>query len=140
MSIEAAIYTILAAATDVTDLTSTRIYDDAADQDPTLPYITAFKVDDVHVHHMGGASGITEARVQVDVYAASSVSRFNVFDAVRNALDGYVGTSSSVVISKCFLLSDRGVYIAPYEGERFGIYRSIMDFEIAYFESVPTFA
>jgi len=139
MSVQSAIYTLLAAATDVTDLTSTRIYYDAADQAPTKPYITIFKVSDVHVHHMGGASGITEARIQVDAYAASPESRQAVFDAVRNALDGYVGTSDSVVISKCFLSSDNDLYIAPYEGERFGTYRSIMDFEIAYFESVPTF-
>jgi hypothetical protein len=139
MSIESAIYTLLAADTDLTDLVSTRIYDDAADQNPTLPYLTVFRVSEPHTHEMQGAAGMTHPRMQIDVFAENGISRFATTEAVREALDGYRGTSDSVVISKCFLVNRFDQYEDPVEGERFGTWRSTMDFEISHAESVPTF-
>jgi hypothetical protein len=64
------------------------------------PFLTVQRISDVNAHHMGGAAGITAPRMQVDVFARDGVTRTNIAEGIRQALDGYVGTSGSTAIQK----------------------------------------
>lgn len=139
MSIYAALYARLGAVSGVTDLVSTRIYPLVAPQNASLPLVVVNRIGEIHEHHTTAAAGIARASMQIDCWAATLDAAVAVGDAVRAALDGWSGTSASIVV-RSVTLNDRDESMEPpQDGEEFGDYRSRLDFTCWYQVSVPTF-
>ena len=145
MSVESALYSYLSGIAGVTSLlgsgSSFRLYPDLAPASVARPYATLFVVSTNRVRLVTGPGGIAAARVQIDVWAITSLSRSSVSDALRVALDGYRGSMGSE------LLDVRGVIVdgpfnsmeRPEDATEVPIYRARMDVEIIYAETIPTF-
>lgn len=71
-------------------LVSDRIYPDVTDQKRILPYIV-FELDSEQgTPHMTGVATLAQATVQFTVWAATSLSRTSVNDALRALLDAEI--------------------------------------------------
>ena len=107
-TIETAMVDILEAESDVTDLTSTRIYPaDTVPDNTTKPYITYSRISTPRVNNLSGPDGMAEPRFQFNCIGSSYKSAVQVSNAVRGAFDGYSGTSDSVVIGNV-MVEDEG--------------------------------
>lgn len=88
------IFATLAADVPLAALVGDRIFRDTADQKTTLPYIV-FEVDSEEgVHNMTGTASLARTLVQFTVWAATTLSRADVNDALRTLLDGTVNATS----------------------------------------------
>lgn len=144
MSIQAAIYEHLIADTTVLGLVSTRVYVDVAPHSAVgLNHITYQVISAQHVHDLGAASGLVRKRIQIDVWATTSITRDSISEAIREAMDGYSGdmgaVGATVDVRDCYLDNEVDGYEVPETKNEFGIFRRTMDFMIWHTESVPTF-
>jgi len=144
MSIESALYTRLKAVSAVTTIVGTgnsaRIYPDVAPPSATLSYITYTVVSDSSEQHMTAAAGLASAVIQIDCWAASSVNRGALREAVRGALDGArQQTWGTVQVRSVMREQSRSTWEKPEDGSEVGVFRASMDFRFWYVESVPTF-
>lgn len=110
--IKQAIYAYLAAQTDITDITSTRIY-------PTLrPPRAGFPTDSIAFDRTGkgkdythdGASGLITETFQFSCFSSSDLQAENIADELETSLESMIGTYSTLKVSKCFLDSQTDVY------------------------------
>lgn len=141
MNLKENVHDWLASIGGVTDaVAAADIYIEVADSGATVPYITIAQISTDHEHHMGGASGLAQARMQIDVWADSETNRNTVSEALRDAFDGYSGTmgDDSVNVRSVFLAEEAETYEPPTDGSQQGVYRNRMDFTIWYVESVPS--
>lgn len=93
-----ATYSILAAASDVTDLVSTRIYPELAPENVTLPYVVFSVISTIPSDIKDGGSPIDRVNVQLDIYASTTVERDSIGEATRTALDRFSGTAGTVSV------------------------------------------
>ena len=140
---EAALYTYLSGLTLTVANPSTgvgsRIYPGTAPQDTAYPRITFKVFTDKPEHHMAGASGISEAMVQIDVWALSSVDRRNIGNLVKNAMDGLISNSmGGLQVGQVFLKDRRNTEEKPENESENAIFRMSMDFTVWRAEDIPT--
>lgn len=145
MSMRTALHAELADDTTIAGLVGIRIRPGVAGKADALPYIVYNKITDVPAHHMTAAAGLTTTHWQIDCYAGSASAADTLAEAVRDALDGFpAGTMGSgdntANVRGCRLHGTTDDYIPPAEGQEYGVYRRIMEFEIWHTQSVPTFA
>ena len=103
----------LLTGTAVAALVADRIYPHWAPQGitPGQAYLVVLQISAVRTHHTLGASGLVEARVQVDVFAGSLRAADELAKAVRQRLDGYRGpitvgtggTAETLTLQQCHL-------------------------------------
>ena len=129
-----ALYTILAAATDLTDLVSTRIYPDKAPQGVTAPYVVFQRISGVHLQSHQGSSGLTFPRFQFDAWASQRSAAENIGNEIRLAIQGYSNQSpvSGTVIQAILAENDAGGY-----DDETQLFRHRSDFFIHHDEEVP---
>ncbi len=84
-----ALYSILTADSDVTDLVSTRVYPDQAPQKSESPYIVFQKISGVPVDSHDGGSGLVFRRFQFTSYAETRLLADQIDEAVRVVLLGF---------------------------------------------------
>lgn len=111
---EPALINLLLAADPVVALAGRRVYPAKRPQDSALPAVVLRKVSHGGGHTMDGPEGCTEARVQLDCYGGTYDAAATLARTVRNALVGYEGTASGVVIQQIFLADERDT---PTDGE-----------------------
>lgn len=92
----------------ITDVVGDRISSVWAEQDLQVPYIVVTTLAKERFHHMGGPSGLVEARIDVDIVAKTRRDCDLLADAVRKCLDGYtgevcIGEQESLFIQQCHL-------------------------------------
>jgi len=68
------------------------------------------RISNVGDHHMGGASGISRPRVQIDCYARDIDTASALADLVKGRLDGYSGLMDTVVVQGCFFETEDDDY------------------------------
>lgn len=102
-----------------------RIFPNLGKHDAGRPYVVYTVVDDTPLQVVGGDTGGSHARVQIDCYGEGYDSVHAVKAAVRNALDGYTGTSNGVVVKSSVLLEQADGYEPDTE-----LHRVRMDFSI----------
>ncbi|HOA28100.1 MAG TPA: DUF3168 domain-containing protein [Arachnia sp.] len=105
------------------------------------PYIVVSQISATRPHHMGGPSGLVEARVQVDVFAEARAACEALASDVRRALDGYRGAvsagASTLILQQCHL--DNELYeLESWDeyAEAPALARVTQDYLIAHHESV----
>jgi len=125
----------LRAQSSITDLTGTRIRASQAGEDDDLPYVTLIMVSDPSVYHMGGASGIAQARIQIDCIGSLPLEATNVAEAIRSSISGFRGTMGTVAVRRCHKADRAGPdFFQAQDGKDKGKYRMRMDFMIDYNE------
>lgn len=103
--IEAAINSILLVA--LVASVEDRIYPGKAPQKVTTPYVVYSKISSPRDHTHDGASGLCKSRIQVAIFSEDYLEVKQVVDSVREALDGYKGTSEGVRIDSCLLINEQ---------------------------------
>lgn len=140
MSFESELYSYLTGQSALTDEVSTRIYPSMAPQNAVLPLIVYIKVTDEAEGHSTGASGMSLALYQFDIWAATNVSRITVSAALRGELDGFRGTlASSEWIHRCHMVNESDTAQLTQEGTEDQDFRTTQEYEIHYKRAVPTF-
>lgn len=90
--IEAGLFALLAADTQVQALCGTRIYPLLLPDAPTLPAVTYQTISSVSGYTNDGQTDATKARIQMDVWAQSYMVAKSLAEAIRHVLDAYSGT------------------------------------------------
>ncbi|MCP5017108.1 MAG: DUF3168 domain-containing protein [Ketobacter sp.] len=140
MTIESAIYSHLSTKSSITALVSDRIYPQIAPNSAEYPFITYNIVTEDHDHSMGGATGLANLILQLDVWASTVPTQVSLSEALRNALDGFKGLmgSEDLDIRNCFLQNRASFFEPRTEGKEIPDYRTTLDFSIWHVETVPT--
>ena len=97
-TIEEAIVYILVNDSDVNGLAGERVWPNLVPQGEKLPGITYQQISGPREQMMSGPAGMVRARYQLNCWAESYEAAKDLFDAVRLAMDSYIGTVLSVVI------------------------------------------
>ena len=139
MSIETAFYSYVTSKASITSLVSTRIYPLLAPDTPTYPLIVYTVFAEGHDHDMGGATGLADLTMQIDVWAKNIITRRTITEALRNELDGFQGDMGVELLNirKCFLEDRTHFFEKDNEGGG-TFYRTSMDFSIWHVETLPT--
>ena len=135
ITIEEGLRAFLVANVTVNGLVSGRVYPNKLPQTVTMPALTYQRIDTprVHSHDSSGSAGTAYPRIQFDCWAASYASAKSLSDALRGALNGYVGTMGTV--------NPVMVQSALQEDERFddfadaGVVRISCDFTVWHLET-----
>jgi hypothetical protein len=122
--IETALRSILVNDDTVAALT-TRCYPVMLPQNPTYPLILYTKISGERAHHLSGVSGHAHPRFQVEAWAETYTAAKTLAEAIREALDGYMGTDSGVEIGSCLIDSEHDIYEPELK-----VYRVLQDYMI----------
>ena len=106
MIVGKAIYHLLTNATDVTDIVSTRIYPEIAQQDADLPYIVYNVANNEPTDTKPEPSKLDTAQVEVNIYSDSYTECIDLAVAVRAALDRVKGTYAGVNVQSIQYLNE----------------------------------
>ena len=117
--IEKAIRSLLVANSGVNDLVSGRVYPYMRQQGQNFPAIV-YSLDSADPEHgLGGALSLTRATLSIENWSETYSGAKVLAEKVKNALDGYVGTSETVAIKSCYHYNDSGnVDISPIGMDR----------------------
>ena len=135
MIVGKAIYYLLTNATDVTDVVSTRIYPEIAQQDAALPYIVYNVANNEPTDTKPEPSKLDTAQVEVNIYSDSYTEAIDLAVAVRAALDRVKGTYSGVNVQSIQYLNEVIDFDEPQRAYNissdYDVRISRTDFEIA---------
>ncbi|MGE3623693.1 MAG: DUF3168 domain-containing protein [Bdellovibrionales bacterium] len=96
------------------------------------PALLITKVSGYRDQHLRGPSGWANPRFQIDCFAQTYMAAKELADAVRELMDGYVGTRKGTLIRDCSLSNERDNY-----EEDVKLYTVSLDFQIWNTESNP---
>ena len=140
------IRTYLLSKSSITSLIGTRVYPDYIPQkNSTYPAIVYQVISDTPDHTLAGAALHTGTRVQLDVYAETSLVRAQVVEALRNVLQGFppAGTttmgSSDSTVSSVKYLNSFDIYEPPQDNSDTGLFRNSTDYWFRLKRTAPTF-
>ena len=125
--IEYAILDLLIADGTVNGLVSGRIFPHTIPQaqgSSRLPAITYTRIGRPPVRNLGGPSGLSSPRIQYTCWATTYTGAKALAKAVREALDGFSGSQSGVVISDLEVADDNDIFVDPAISDaqrRFGV-------------------
>lgn len=106
MIVGKAIYYLLTNATDVTDIVSTRIYPEIAQQDADLPFIVYNVTNNEPTDTKRDVSQLDTAQIEVNIYSESYTQCIDLAAAVRTALDRIKGTYAGVDVQSIQYLNE----------------------------------
>lgn len=136
--VEKAIYTRLTTDATITAIIGTgdaaRCWPvNEAPQNPTDPYLIMQRVGSEPIENLSGGSGLIFAMIQVDAIGYVYLTIKDLADKVRQRLQGFRGTVSSIDIGGIRFLSDRDERIPSPHGREEALVRVSMDFEVQYY-------
>ena len=129
-SFESALAARLLAVTAVTDLVGTRItpIGSKASDNPTLPYLTYYRIGTTDERTMGGG-GVQTAELRIDIWAATQSEVVSIAQAIKGlsgtSLDWFAGASGGLTI-----LHTEKVAEADIPDSDPGIFHRFLDFEM----------
>lgn len=123
----------------VTDIVGTGIYGDKAPQKKEPPFITYEQTGGDAFYHSEGASGLAEATITLTCKAASYVKAHELYEVLRDELDGYRGDWDDTVIRGAFLTSPNNVSQPDTKGSDTSACAVRGSLTVHYFRAVPTF-
>lgn len=142
MSIADTIVSTLKASSAVTNVVSTRIFQDYAYAKAPMPYIVVNRISSERFPHMAGSSGVVRSRMQIDCTANTRASRDALGEAVRGTLDsvtGSIGTApNDQSVQNSSMEDDRHDTVPPKQGSQRGTFTRSMDFMVTHNETIPT--
>jgi hypothetical protein len=125
---QALVARLVAAATSA----SSRVYPVALQEGSALPAISYWRVSTVRDYKHGAASGLVQARMQVDCWAATYSAVKTLAAQVVTSLSGYSGTMGGVGgVATGFVFGVGEIDLPEQEA---GIHHVAVDFSIGYSE------
>jgi hypothetical protein len=88
-------------------------------------------------YHSGGASGLVEADIELMLTANTFPDARDLYDAVRNEIDGFSGVWGSTAIDQCMLSTPADGSPDPTQGDDTGFPTVQCVASVFYQESVP---
>ena len=134
---EDAVYAILTGDSDVSGLVGTRIYQHVAPQGTVQPLITFSRIGAQHESHMGGATGLANARIQVTSWDDTPEDAMTLAEHVRDALVPFKGSSGGAEISAVFLDGDSTDFEQLTAGRENFVYNVSQEYTFWFGESIP---
>lgn len=119
---------LLANATLSSEVGGNRIYPVRLPDGVTYPALSFQKISDLTEPHLGGASRIKRARLQVDTWADTPDKAWELADLVRTQLDGFNGVVDGVQFASSIIGSETDLYEDGIER-----YRVTSDYEVSYY-------
>ena len=136
---KAELFAYLNADAPLTVLVGARIFPQIAPPSASFPRVTITRIVNGHERHMLASSGLSRATYQIDSWALNSPSVEAVAEALRNALDGFIGKlMGGIDIRSIFLVDENDNIEEPTDGSDNSIYRISQDYTINHRESIPT--
>ena len=133
--IGAAINAVLAADSAVVAIVGTRIRPTIRPQDEALPAITYSLLSAERPQHYKAPSGLNMTRMEIKTWATGYDAAHSLFELVRLALDGYRGTSASIVIESVILENTRDADEGDIVDSEERFYAVVGEFAIAFQET-----
>lgn len=135
-NIFAGLYSHLTGDATLAALVSTRVYPGIAPDSAVFPYVVMTQAGYSGNHHLRGATTLISNLVQIDTYAATSVSAFAVRDAIKARINGaYDTTFGSVKVRACTKEAETVVMESPDDGSDTGEWRLVETYRITYEEA-----
>ena len=128
--IEEAVYSILSAATAVTDVVVLRIYPSFLPQDAALPAIVQERISTIRLSALSDDPDVSEARISISAMATSISVAHGLADNIRRAFHRYKGTAASVTIDDCWLENESSLYYSDIE-----VYQQSLDYMFRFTET-----
>ena len=131
----------LTADASVAALVGSRVRVNRSAQGDALPRIVITQVSGDHEHHLTGASGFVQGRIQIDCHAVYPYLADNLSEAVRQSLDGFNGLMGSTPVSTMHLSEERTISTPPNPGggDAEGVETNQTDYTVGWTVSIPTF-
>ena len=128
-TIQASLNAYVKASTAVVDQIGSRFYYLQAPDGSTTPYAVFVDVDDPHAPHSFDKTDAGQIREQINVYSTSRYAVLDAADAIRDRLDQYTGTMSSMDVE---MVMCSGIILIPQpDEERF---QASFDAMVTYYE------
>lgn len=122
----------------VAALVEGRVYAESAPQEETRPFITYRLLTGAERHyHSLGASGLVEAEIEVVCRANTIEVARDVYEAVRNEVDGFRGEWDGTVVNRASLTPAASATAAPAHGDEPGGPAITARLTVHYYEPVP---
>lgn len=131
MSLEAAVFSILSAATGVGAVAGDRIYPNALPQGVTYPAIRYQRISTARRYAIDAKQETAMSRLQIDCYATTLAEALSLADAARAALDFYTGTAGGTSIDRIYTEGERADYEDDPEP---AVHRQMLEFMVHYEE------
>jgi len=142
MSVKTAIFAELTGNSNVTNVVSTRVWLNQAQQNETLPYVVYHRLDATPEYHMAAQSGLTRDLFQVDCYDDDPDDVHDLSEVIRLALSGNTGTigsgSNTAVVRRFAMLNSIDFFEEPIGAGQKGIYSEKQTWEVWHTLSVPS--
>lgn len=132
MTLEEAIYGLLAADAGVSGVLGARIYPDQAPQGATMPYCVYSEADRASTMTMDGPVSLDAWTMTLEVEADSKASVRRAAQAIRNKMLGFRGVVSGLTIRGIFDQSETGSLEIPNIADERGVFAVAQDFTIWY--------
>lgn len=120
----------------ITAIVGPRVFPIAPPQTALLPHLTYRMISGGGVHHLGGYSGISEARIRIVAQSRRLRDCTQLREVVRQ-LDGFIGLFGPVRVLFCRFEDIEDDYEEPPEGSDIGTYERKFDLRFRYRESIP---
>jgi len=127
--LEAGLYTYVSADVTLTGLISDRLYPLLAPQESPAPYVTFQRISTNRTYDLAGPNHLTRCRIQFDCYGVTLLSAKTVAEAVRERIDGYMGSMGSIVVQSVMRANELDLYEPTTEQ-----YRTSSDYWIVFVE------
>jgi hypothetical protein len=131
--LEKGLYALITTDAGVSALIGTRAYWVLAPKGSALPQVVLARVTTEDTYDTQGATGLRDAVVQVDCYAADFYGSRAISLAVRKLLESYKGTlADGTRVSAVITRKD---WDMPYEeGGKGFVYRALLEFSIHHYD------
>lgn len=129
MTLEEALYSHMTNQAGITALVGARIYPILMAQTAILPAIVYTRISTVREYSLSGFTGMTTARIQIDIMAQYASTAKTIADSVRFSLDGFVGLMGDVRIAQIMTDDEQAFYDNQTEYKRI-----MLDFLVTYYE------
>ena len=136
--IETALHSFLRDTTAIAAIVADRIAPMERAQDEPLPALTYQVISNVPDYHLGGESGHSVARIQIDCWAETYLAVKQLAEQVRLAVSGYTGTWNEHTITGVTVQDNGDLPESVEPGSEAGPHRASMDLRIGYLQTAAT--
>lgn len=128
--------------TAVTDVIGSRIYANRAPQTTDANkrqarIVYTLSAGSVRHYHTQGASGLVEADIQLGIVAATYSAARDLYEIIRDEIDGFRGTWNGTTIDRATLTPPSNGSQEPTQGDDIGFPAVACTVQVFYQETIP---
>jgi hypothetical protein len=120
-------------------LTGDRITPDRLKQTPGMPTSLVYVLTGGQgYHHSTGVCGLTRADIEITCHASTYAKGRELYDVIRDAVNGYRGSWNGTPIERCIVSEPRSASAPPTQADQIGFPGIRADIEVHYQQAIPT--